>query len=91
MIITSKDWDKLRGSVKPVERTRSQLRLDLSNLNRKLKGKGYQKSTNKNKYYARMNDGLVPHDTPEEATAARRAEVLTDIERVQILLEESRI
>ena len=91
MIITARDWDKLKGSVKPKGRTRDQLRLDLSNLHRKLKGKGYQKSTNKNKYYARMNDGLVPYDTPEEATAARRAEVLTDIERVQGLLEESKI
>jgi hypothetical protein len=85
-MITAKDWDKLKGSPKSEEITKHQLQLNLNNLHRKLKYKGHQKSANRDIYYARMNDGLVPYDNAEAAQAARHAEIKADIKSIELTL-----
>ena len=85
-MITARDWQKLTDKAPKVAKTRAQLSRDLGNLERKLKSKGYQKSTAKHKFYARMDAGLVPFDTAREATAARRKEVKANIKILKLIL-----
>tara|TARA_R110000851_G_scaffold122378_1_gene251738 strand:+ start:315 stop:584 length:270 start_codon:yes stop_codon:yes gene_type:complete len=85
-MITPRDWQRLTDKAPEIAKTRAQLNRDLWNLERKLKNKGYQKSTAKKKFYALMETGLVPYDTAKEATAARRAEVRKNIKKVKLIL-----
>ena len=85
-MITTRDWQRLTNKAPKVAKTRAQLSRDLGNLERKLKSKGYQKSTAKHKFYARMDAGLVPFDTAKEATAARRKEVKANIKILKLTL-----
>ena len=59
----------------------------IRSMNTKLKGKGYQKSSNRPQYYARMVDGLVPYKTGEEATKASHTEARGILEEAKARLE----
>ena len=82
MILMKRDIQKLKGEMPKTEKHRGELENELRILKRKLKTKGYQKSTGKKGYYAFMNAGFKKFDTAEEATNARHTEVRVDIERV---------
>lgn len=83
MILLKRDLQKLKGEIPKTEKHRDELESELRTLNRKLKTKGYQKSTKKKGYYAYMDAGFKRFDTAEEATNARHTKVRISIERIE--------
>ena len=83
MLITTRDWLKLTDKLPAIAETKAELEKKLRDYERRLKSKGYQKSANKHKFYATMDDGLVPFNTAKQATAARHAEVKKNIRRIK--------
>lgn len=83
MVFTESERRKLLGMAgNEVRDTRTKIR----SLERSLNTKGYQKSANRPKYYARMQSGLVPYDNAKDATEAHHAEVrqLLEAEREKL-------
>ena len=86
-MITDRDWDNLKNRVVEVAPDERKLKNKLRLLERQLKTKGYQKSTNRNIYYAYMDAGLKPFPSACEATSARHAEVRANIKKIKLTLD----
>lgn len=88
MIILAHEWKALRCKKEIHEKEMKELKFKQGELTRSLGIKGYQTSAKKHKYYAILDGGMVPFNTPEEATAARRFQTDKKLAIVALRIEK---